>query len=328
MADESTPKRSIDASEWEVVGQAGGESRIPRRESPLYGASWHSAAAPKAAEPPVSRLRRLRLHLILFAATVASTTFVGFYFAGTWGGALGYSAAILSILLFHEMGHFVLCLRYRVPATLPYFIPIPALPFGTMGAVIRMRGQLRSRQSIFDIGAAGPLAGLAVAVPLLYWGLQQSTMVPVGELDAQGGFRLGESLLFRWIASLALPDPGTDMEILLHPVAMAGWAGLFVTGLNLLPIGQLDGGHILYALLGDRARWVGRAFLLFLIALTLFVHRGWWPLILLLLFFIRTGHPPPVDPRPLDQKRTLLGLFMVALFILTFVPRPLEWVGP
>lgn len=326
MSDDSDHKAG--GPEWEVVGDPAGGGGIRRRESPMYGDPWQRAAPAREAERPASWLRRLRLHLILFAATVASTTFVGFYFAGTWGGALGYSAAIISILLFHEMGHFVLCLRYRVPATLPYFIPIPALPFGTMGAVIRMRGQLRSRRSILDIGAAGPLAGLVVAVPLLYWGLQHSTVVPVGELDAQGGFRLGESLLFGWIAGLALPDPGADMEILLHPVAMAGWAGLFVTGLNLLPIGQLDGGHILYALLGHRARWVGRLFLLFLVALTLFVHRGWWPLILLLLFFIRTGHPPPVDPRPLDQGRTLLGLLMLVLFVVTFVPRPLVWVGP
>jgi membrane-associated protease RseP (regulator of RpoE activity) len=301
---------------------------IPRRQSPMFHSGMGSASQAGSADAPGSWVRRLRLHVLLFLATVASTTLVGFYFAGTWSGALGYSAAIISILLFHEMGHFVLCLRYRVPATLPYFIPIPALPFGTMGAVIRMRGQLRSRQSILDIGAAGPLAGLIIAIPLLFWGLQRSTLAPVGELSAQGGFRLGESLLFGWIAGLALPNPGGDLEILLHPVAMAGWAGLFVTGLNLLPIGQLDGGHILYALLGTQARWAGRLFLLFLAGLTLFVHRGWWPLILLLLFFVRTGHPPPIDPRPLGRGRTVLALAMMALFVVTFVPRPLAWVGP
>ncbi len=315
---------------------------IPRRQSPVYGrtdfaggSSFESAGfevqdLPPGAQPrrPPEHRHRWGLHIILFLATVISTTYVGLYFAGTWWGALGYSAAIISILLCHEMGHFVLCLYYRVPATLPYFIPMPALPFGTMGAVIRMRGQLRSRQSIRDIGAAGPLAGLVVAIPLLFWGLAHSDIVSEDLLGARGGFRLGESILFHLVARVAVGEIPEGSELILHPVAMAGWAGFFVTGLNLLPIGQLDGGHILYAVLGRRARLVGLIFLILLGALTLFWHRGWWPLLLLLLFFVRTGHPPPADPRPLDRGRVYLGLSMMVLFILTFVPRPIEWVGP
>lgn len=315
---------------------------IPRRQSPIYGrtdfagGSSFESDGPELRDPPrtVRQQRtsvsghRWRLHIILFLATVACTTYVGLYFAGTWLGALGYSAAIISILLCHEMGHFVLCLHYRVPATLPYFIPMPALPFGTMGAVIRMSGQLRSRQSILDIGAAGPIAGLVVAAPLLFWGLAHSNIVSEDLLGTRGGFRLGESLLFHLVARIAVGEIPEGSELILHPVAMAGWAGFFVTGLNLLPIGQLDGGHILYAVLGRRARLVGLVFLVLLGVLTLFWHRGWWPLLLLLLFFVRTGHPPPADPRPLDRGRVYLGLSMMVLFVLTFVPRPIEWVGP
>ncbi len=272
---------------------------------------------------------RLGLHLGLFLATVASTFFVGFLMSGDVGQAAGYSGAIMAILLLHEMGHFVMCLRYRVPATLPFFIPIPLPPFGTMGAVIRMRGQLRSRRSILDIGAAGPLAGLAVAIPVVYFGLKISTIVFPGDASLEGGLTLGDSILFWLISQAALGPLPPNADILLHPVALAGWAGLLITGINLLPIGQLDGGHILYAMLGERARWPGLIFLVLLTGLTLFVHRGWWLMLVLLVLVMRGGrHPPAEDPAPLDRSRMILGLVMMALFVLTFVPRPITVNGP
>jgi membrane-associated protease RseP (regulator of RpoE activity) len=261
------------------------------------------------------------LHLGLFAATVASTLFVGYLMSGNLWQAAGYSGAIMSILLLHEMGHYVMCLRYRVPATLPYFIPVPLPPFGTMGAVIRMKGLLKSRRSVFDVGVAGPLVGLAAAVPITCWGLRISEVVEHGEM-ATGGWRLGESLLFSLLVRTSLGAVPADADILLHPVAMAGWAGLFVTGLNLLPIGQLDGGHILYGMLGRRARWVGLALIGLLGVLTLFYHRAWWPLLMLLLF-VGPGHPPVPVSGPLDRQRMLLGFLVMALFLATFVPRPI-----
>jgi len=271
---------------------------------------------------------RLRVHLGLFLATILSTLFVGYLLSADVGQAAGYSAAIMSILLVHEMGHFLMCRRYRVPATLPYFIPVPLLPFGTMGAVIRMRGQLRSRRSIMDIGAAGPLAGLAVAIPVTLYGLQLSQVLAPGDPGLEGGFRLGDSALF-WLAtqvSIGTIPEGAD--VLLHPVALAGWAGFFVTGLNLLPVGQLDGGHIVYAMLGRRAVWVGRIFLAVMVGMTLFYHRGWWAMTALLLVFMRAPHPPASDPEPLDRGRLWLGVVMMILFVATFVPRPIVMEGP
>ena len=278
--------------------------------------------APYAREPrPAAGARRWGLHLGLFAATVASTLFVGYLMSGNLWQAAGYSGAIMSILLLHEMGHYVMCLRYRVPATLPYFIPVPLPPFGTMGAVIRMKGLLRSRRSVFDVGVAGPLVGLAAAVPITCWGLRISEVVEHGEMAA-GGWRLGESLLFSLLVRTSLGAVPADADILLHPVAMAGWAGLFVTGLNLLPIGQLDGGHILYGMLGRKARWVGLALIGLLGVLTIFYHRAWWPLLMLLLF-VGPGHPPVPVSGPLGRQRMLLGFLVMVLFLATFVPRPI-----
>lgn len=281
----------------------------------------------QCAPQPARAVGRLWLHIGLFLATIASTLFVGYLMSGDLTEAAGYSAAIMGILLLHEMGHFVMCMRYHVPATLPYFIPIPLPPFGTMGAVIRMRGQLRSRRSIFDIGAAGPVAGLALAIPVAFWGLRLSQIVEPGDPSLEGGFRLGDSILFWLISKAAMGAVPTGHEVLLHPIGLAGWAGLFVTGLNLLPVGQLDGGHIVYALLGRRAKWAGIGFLGLLAALTLFYHRGWWPLIVLLLF-MGPRHPPTADPRPLDRRRVLLGMLMIMIFIMTFVPQPIVVDAP
>ncbi|OPZ69934.1 MAG: Peptidase family M50 [bacterium ADurb.Bin478] len=254
------------------------------------------------------------VNVILFLATLLSTYVTN----GLW-----YSAAILSILLAHEMGHYVMCRRYGVPATLPFFIPFPLLnPFGTMGAVIQMKGVIPSRRALFDIGAAGPLAGLVVTLPAVFLGLKWSTVVPISTL-VDSSMTLGESVLFKALTFLTLGPIPEGYDVMLHPVAYAGWAGLFVTALNLLPIGQLDGGHIIYAMLGPKSRIVTMIFIGAMVVLTFF-YSG-WALMVALLILLGRRHPTPWDDwTPLDKRRKLLGVVVMILFVLSFTPMPFK----
>jgi len=181
---------------------------------------------------------------------------------------LQFAGALLTILVAHELGHFIAARIHKVDASLPYFIPIPLLsPFGTMGAVIRMRGSIPTRAALLDIGASGPLAGLAFAIPMYFWGAAHSTLVPISSIGEEGSVELGESIALRVLDRLAIAAPPEGMTLMLHPVAFAAWAGMFVTMINLVPVGQLDGGHVAYALFGTRqdkfARVVHRAMLAF-----------------------------------------------------------------
>jgi membrane-associated protease RseP (regulator of RpoE activity) len=192
--------------------------------------------------------------------------------------ALEYAASLLAILLAHEFGHYIAARIHRVDASLPFFIPLPLLsPFGTMGAIIRMRSVIPTRRALLDIGASGPLAGLAVAVPLYAWGVAHSSVVP---LDGSGGagIQLGNSLLLRLIDHFFAPPVPDGMDVLLSPVAFAGWAGMFVTMINLLPASQLDAGHVAFSLFGPRqnriAQWVHRSMLaFFFVSVASFVAR-------------------------------------------------------
>jgi hypothetical protein len=228
-----------------------------------------------------------RRNVWLFAATVVSVfvTFVVWTRGATAESlrallieAAQFTAALLGILLAHEFGHYVAARIHRVDASLPYFIPLPILsPFGTMGAVIRMRSIIPTRKALLDIGAAGPLAGLALAIPLYAWGAAHSTFVPI-DVRGDGGGELGESLLVRLLDHFFAPAAPDGMELILSPVAYAGWAGLFVTMINLLPVGQLDGGHVAFALFGSKqnriAQWVHRSMLVFFfVSLGSFVAR-------------------------------------------------------
>jgi len=210
-----------------------------------------------------------RLALALFVATVASVFASGVAMqdpaamSSTERLVRGaqFAGALLSILVAHESGHFIAARLHKVEASFPHFLPMPWLsPFGTMGAVIRMRGEIRSRAALLDIGAAGPLAGLIVAIPLYVWGVAHSRWVPVSSVDSEGFIQLGDSLLLKALDRLAAPSlPDTQgMDLELSPVAFGAWGGLFVTMINLLPIGQLDGGHVAYALLGERQNTVAR----------------------------------------------------------------------
>jgi membrane-associated protease RseP (regulator of RpoE activity) len=191
--------------------------------------------------------------------------------------AAQFTGALLGILLAHEFGHFIAARIHKVDASLPFFIPLPLLsPFGTMGAVIRMRSVIPTRRALLDIGASGPLAGLALAIPLYAWGAAHSQIVALDSLE--GGMQLGDSLLLRVLDGWCAPHvtPGTDL--LLSPVAFAAWGGMFVTMINLIPVSQLDGGHVAFALFGTRqnrfARWVHRSMLaFFFVSLTSFLFR-------------------------------------------------------
>jgi membrane-associated protease RseP (regulator of RpoE activity) len=256
--------------------------------------------------------KRPYLHLVLFVLTVASTYWVG--------GAL-YSLSIMAILLSHEMGHYVASRRYGVPATLPYFIPFPPSPFGTFGAVIKMRGVIVNKRSLFDIGVAGPLCGFILAVPAACIGVHLSTVVRVAKVTSPL-LELGDPLLFRLLEWYMVRNLPPTYELVLHPVGYAAWVGLFVTALNLLPVGQLDGGHIVYAVFGERSAWVYRALIPILLVLAFFYNAGWLVLVILLLVF-GIHHPRPLDEEtPLNRGRKAIAFVMLLVFVLSFTPAP------
>lgn len=275
-------------------------------------------------QPQPSAPRRLRdwwrglgfrKHIVLFVLTVLTTYLVG--------GPI-YSATLMTILLAHESGHYLMSRRYGIPATLPFFIPLPLPPFGTLGAVIKMRGRMTHRRALLDIAVAGPLAGFFFTLPALIIGLKLSTIIPLQETP---GFslELGESILFSVIARLAVGPLPESHDILLHPMAYAAWTGLFVTALNLLPIGQLDGGHVVYALLGRQSKKVFMISLIAFAILCAFFYPGWVLLILLILFYGFQHAPPMDDVTPLDTGRKLVGIAVMVLFILAFTPIPFKF---
>jgi len=262
--------------------------------------------------------QKIWLHVLLFSLTVLTTFFVGL--GNGIKGALFYSSALVGILLAHEMGHYIMARKYGVPATLPYFIPMPLPPFGTMGAVIKMGGRIPDRRALFDIGVAGPLAGLIIIIPAIFFGVRLSEVVDRASIG-EGALTLGDSLLFSLISRLSVGQLAPQKDILLHPLAYAGWVGLFVTALNLLPIGQLDGGHITYALFGKKSQLFSNVFYSGLLFVFLFYSAGW--LLLLVLLAVFRKHPPTLnDYYPLDSRRRYIGLFALFVFILAFTPVP------
>ncbi len=259
------------------------------------------------------------INIFLFLVTIFST----YYINGP-----SYAVSIIIILLAHEMGHFIMCRRHHVDATWPLFIPFPSL-FGTLGAVIRMRGHIPNKRALFDIGVAGPIGGLIFAIPITIIGLSLSEVHPVPQAST-GYIGLGEPILFSFFSKMVIGEVSQGYDIYLSPVAFAGWAGLFITALNLLPIGQLDGGHVIYALLGDHSRKVYKIgisiFCLFTIYLIVRYHNPVWFVFAVLLLFIGFKHPPPIDPyTQLDFKRKCIGVLMLVVFLLSFTPIPLKF---
>ncbi|HEV2962900.1 MAG TPA: site-2 protease family protein [Candidatus Angelobacter sp.] len=299
--------------------------------------------------------RRYWLHILLFLATVLSTLCIGarlqynfnhsqtvlsvgdFFLPFRWALqdwrrlilGIPFSACLLGILTAHELGHYILCVRRKVYATLPYFLPAPTL-IGTMGAFIRIKSPIRSRKDLFDIGIAGPIAGFLVAVPVLFFALMMSKAVSPPPDD--NSLPLGLPLIFKiahWMlgamgGQVALAQPDVN-HILLHPMAVAAWVGMFATALNLLPGGQLDGGHIIFALSPRYHRISSWPIMIVLLILSWFYWAGWflWAVVLKL-----TGRHPPVPGFPeLDNKRKLLALFALLMLVLTFAYDPLPGSG-
>jgi membrane-associated protease RseP (regulator of RpoE activity) len=232
----------------------------------------------------------------------------------------------MAILLVHEMGHYLMARYHGVQATLPYFIPAPSF-IGTFGAFIRMKSPPMDRRSLFDVGAAGPLAGLVLAIPAVIVGLHLSTVSTDGGSGA--GITLGSSIFLRFLSQLTLGLLPDEANIIMHPIGFAGWIGLFITALNLIPVGQLDGGHVTYALFGQRHIWVSRLGLAVILALGLTRYWDGWLLWGVLLLFMGVRHPPTLDSyTPLDLKRKMIGWFVLLVLVVTFIPAPFSIQQP
>jgi len=266
------------------------------------------------------------LNIGLFLATVVTTLMAGTIMEGGNPFSLSdismgfpFSATLLLILGCHEFGHYFYGMKHKIDVTLPYFIPAPTF-IGTLGAVIRIKSPIQHRKALLDVGAAGPIAGFVVAVPMLFYGLSMSTVV---ELAPGEAIILGESLLMKLATSMLFPGLVESEDVMLHSVAFAGWIGLLVTMLNLLPIGQLDGGHIAYAILGKRHDKIAKWTFFMFIPLSFFSLNWllWGGLILLLMRTVK--HPPILDmSTPLTQREHLVGIACLVIFILCFVPVP------
>jgi membrane-associated protease RseP (regulator of RpoE activity) len=251
-------------------------------------------------------------HVVLFLLTILSTFIIGGFI---------YSLAILSILVAHETGHYLASRKYGVPSSLPYFIPFPLPPFGTLGAVIRTKGTIPNRKALFDIGSWGPLCGLALAIPAVVMGFLLSEVVDVSKISEQTT-SLGNSPLLSLLQRIVLGDLPPSTDVVLHPLGYAGWVGLFITALNLLPTGQLDGGHIIYALFGRHSKIIFRLTLVGITLISLIYNVGWLLLVIILLF-IGYKHPPPLDDiTPLDWRRKVVGVLAFIIFFTAFTPIP------
>jgi membrane-associated protease RseP (regulator of RpoE activity) len=290
---------------------------------------------------------RVWRHVVLFALTLVSTTYVGaFHYVGFrlgfqadpvavqaavnaglpfYMGGLWFSGTVLTILGCHEMGHYLACRYYGVDASLPYFLPAPLPLTGTLGAFIRIRQRFPSNVSLFDIGIAGPIAGFLVAVPALFVGLSMSVVERLPEDFA--GLELGEPLLFRaasWLVWGAVQD---GQSINMHPMAFGSWFGLLATALNLFPIAQLDGGHVAYAVMGRRSTTLTWVMMVLAIGLT-FVSTSWiaWTVLLGLMLLLTGMHHPPTldDSTRLDSTRLALAVAGLVMLIVCFTPAPIE----
>ncbi len=295
-------------------------------------------------------------HIILFFLTLITTLITGYSFEGTITGAVLFSLSLLLILGTHEMGHYYYGKKYGEDISLPYFIPAPPLLsiIGTFGAFIKIKSQIKSKKALFDIGIAGPIAGVIVAVPVIIIGLSLSKIVEVEQLNNSPGLLIitGDTLIFKALTLLTLPNLPGGYEYLLHPMAFAGWVGLLVTALNLIPCGQLDGGHILYSLFSKKLHsYISKIMVVMLIILGVGTNEilvlgdkyssllqifpilanisfeGWlgWLIWAFLLTVLGTNHPPTVldDLKVIDNKRKILALVAVMLFIGSFTPVPL-----
>jgi len=274
-------------------------------------------------------MKKYKLNLILLILTIISTIIAGAMLSGESEINLSmlytgifFSVSLMGILGIHELGHYIASARHNIPASLPYFIPAPTI-IGTFGAFIKVKQRVNSRKAMFDIGVTGPLAGFVVALPVFILGLHLSQVVPSADTAT---FKLGDSILVYALTRLLAPESYiTGQDLLLHPVAFAGWIGFWVTSLNLLPISQLDGGHILYSLFPKYHKYISIAFFVLLIPLGIF-WIGWFVWALLIFFFLKLKHPPIVDEsQPLDMRRKIIGFIAFVIFVILFIPIPFSF---
>ena len=329
----------------------GDESQFERISQPqVTEAPWFTPGWVPVRWPLMPRNRwynSLAFHLVLFLLTILTTLIVGThievnyaqnlpvfdwdvslaYFRELWRHpemlilGVPFSFTLLSILLAHELGHYFTCRHYGIHATYPYFIPAPTL-IGTLGAFIRIKSPIVNRRELFDVGISGPIAGFVLAIPALFLAIFLAKgAMPSTSPDS---ISLGNPLAVILLAKL-FRHGINPAEIISHPVGCAAWVGLFATALNLLPVGQLDGGHILYAVLGDRCRNISRGFFLVLLPLGYFCWYGWiaWAVI---LFFLGLRHPRVIEPvESLGRERKILALVAALILILTFLPTPFSF---
>jgi membrane-associated protease RseP (regulator of RpoE activity) len=314
---------------------------------PEQGADDAVSERPSHEASAGSVVRSPWFHLALFVATVASTFWAGALMQGEertpWRGWT-FAVPLLAILVTHEMGHYVFGRRHHVDVSLPYFVPLPLPPLGTLGAIISMRGRIKTRDALLDVGASGPIAGLLVAIPVLAIGLRLSEVHAIGE----HGLDEGQSLFYLAMKRIFVGPIPDGHDVFLHPTAFAGWAGLFMTMLNLMPVAQLDGGHIAYALFGKRQDVYSRRFRFGIlgvavavglfsatkalrahaslreIAQALLVGQNWLVWFVLLWLLTRAGgeEHPPTDNETLSPKRRVIAWAMLATFVLLFMPIP------
>lgn len=275
-------------------------------------------------------IRRLRLQALLYLLTCLTTFAAGVVgwepmllgfdddmlpkLGQQWPRGLAYMVAVMAVLTAHEAGHFIAAWWHRIPATLPFFLPVPVLLTGTLGAVIGMEGSRANRRQLFDIALAGPIAGLVIAVPVMAVGML------FGTPSDSSPFAL--SPLARWMLATVRPDAAAGIEP--NALFMAGWVGLLVTGLNMIPVSQLDGGHVSYAIFGRQSKWVARSVLAGAVVAIAVLGLYNWIAMVVIVMLMGTDHPPiRQDGRPLGLLRTTLGLFALLIPVITFMPEPL-----
>jgi membrane-associated protease RseP (regulator of RpoE activity) len=322
------------------------EQRAPAYLEPPVWTLFSSSGTYFAATPPHPSTRSLILASGLFLLTLVTSLLAGTHFAAAYAhnqaasldtffetfrllyrhpaallAGLPFAITLLAVLLVHELGHYFACRHHHIRSSYPFFIPAPTL-IGTFGAFILIRSPIRSKRALFDVGASGPLVGFAVALPALAYGVLHAKVIPTLGTDGNADLIFGVPLILKLVAAVIQPNAHAA-DLLLHPVGRAAWVGLFATALNLLPVGQLDGGHILRSV-SPRTHWVISLLLpVILVVLGVYVWRGWliWAVILLGLRFFRTA--PIYDPTPLDPNRRMGALIALLVFTLCFMPSPL-----
>ena len=282
--------------------------------------------------------RRIKLPLILFIATCLTTFWAGckgwapgfvildfekaaILIQNYWPDGLLYMVAVMSILLAHEMGHFVQTVRYHIPASWPFFIPVPILPMGTMGAVIGLDGSRADRKEMFDMGISGPLAGLVICVPMGFYAIYNAELT-----DITGrGITFHDPLLFQWMIEWVHGELPEGKTLLASPLYVAAWVGMLITGLNMMPLGQLDGGHVAYCMFGERANTLARALLVFIIVWMIVYENYNWVIMVGLVILIGTDHPPTHnDKARMGPFRYVIGIASLMIPIICFMPTPIS----